>query len=121
MNANFFMVLFPSYPEGVLAEVRAIRQGKVKRHWVRSATDLVGKANELRESCDVYFGVGARRGHNGGREAVAYTNALWADLDKPVDDSRRILDGFGLEQWIAREAGLPQPPAPVVSSLPQRH
>ncbi|MCJ7511263.1 MAG: helix-turn-helix domain-containing protein [Dehalococcoidia bacterium] len=34
---------------------------------------------------------------------------------------RRILvPRFGLEQWIAREAGLPQPPHPVVS-LPQRH
>jgi len=35
---------------------------------------------------------------------------------------RRILiPRFGLEQWIAREAGLPQPPPEVVSSLPQRH
>jgi len=35
---------------------------------------------------------------------------------------RRILiPRFGLEEWIAREAGLPQPPPPVVSSLPQRH
>jgi len=35
---------------------------------------------------------------------------------------RRILiPRFGLEQWIAREAGLPQPPTSVVSSLPQRH
>jgi excisionase family DNA binding protein len=34
---------------------------------------------------------------------------------------RRILvPRFGLEQWIAREAGLPQPPRPMVS-LPQRH
>ena len=35
---------------------------------------------------------------------------------------RRILiPRFGLEEWIAREAGLPQPPPVVVSSLPQRH
>ena len=35
---------------------------------------------------------------------------------------RRILiPRFGLEQWIAREAGLPQRPPPVVSSLPQSH
>jgi excisionase family DNA binding protein len=35
---------------------------------------------------------------------------------------RRILiPRFGLEQWIAREAGLPQPPSSVVSSLPQQH
>ena len=35
---------------------------------------------------------------------------------------RRILiPRFGLEEWIAREAGLPQPPHSVVSSLPQRH
>ena len=35
---------------------------------------------------------------------------------------RRILiPRMGLEQWIAREAGLPQPPPVVVSSLPQRH
>lgn len=33
---------------------------------------------------------------------------------------RRILvPRFGLEQWIAREAGLPQPPHPM-ASLPQR-
>jgi prophage regulatory protein len=35
---------------------------------------------------------------------------------------RRILvPRFGLEAWIAHEAGLPQPPPEVVSSLPQRH
>jgi len=34
---------------------------------------------------------------------------------------RRVLvPRFGLEQWIAREAGLPQPP-PAVVSFPQRH
>jgi putative molybdopterin biosynthesis protein len=28
---------------------------------------------------------------------------------------------FGLEQWIARETGLPSAPPPVVSSPPQCH
>jgi excisionase family DNA binding protein len=28
---------------------------------------------------------------------------------------------WGLEQWVAREAGLPQPPPQVVSFGPQRH
>ncbi len=27
----------------------------------------------------------------------------------------------GLEAWIARESGLPQPPTPVVSFMPQPH
>lgn len=34
---------------------------------------------------------------------------------------RVLIPRFGLEQWIAREAGLPQPPSLMVSSLPQRH
>ena len=35
---------------------------------------------------------------------------------------RRILiPRFGLEQWIAREAGLPQAPPPVVPLPVQRH
>lgn len=35
---------------------------------------------------------------------------------------RRILiPRFGLEQWIAREAGLSQPPPPVLSLPLQRH
>jgi len=35
---------------------------------------------------------------------------------------RRVLvPRFGLEQWIAREAGLPLPPPAVVSFPPQRH
>ena len=27
----------------------------------------------------------------------------------------------GLEAWIAQESGLPQPPSPVVSFMPQHH
>ncbi len=35
---------------------------------------------------------------------------------------RRILiPRHGLEQWIAQEAGLPEPPPPVVSFGAQRH
>ena len=35
---------------------------------------------------------------------------------------RRILiPRHGLEQWIAQEAGLPQPPPPVLQCGPQRH
>ena len=35
---------------------------------------------------------------------------------------RRILvPRFGLEQWLANEAGVAQPPTSVVSSPPQRH
>ncbi len=35
---------------------------------------------------------------------------------------RRILiPRHGLEQWIAREAGLPPPPTPVLQFEPQRH
>lgn len=34
---------------------------------------------------------------------------------------RVLIPRQGLENWIAREAELPQPQPPVVSSLPQRH
>ena len=35
---------------------------------------------------------------------------------------RRILvPRFGLEQWLANEAGVAQPPTSVLSSPPQRH
>ena len=34
---------------------------------------------------------------------------------------RILIPRHGLEQWIAREAGLPQPPPPVLQFGPQRH
>jgi len=35
---------------------------------------------------------------------------------------RVLIPRWGLEQWIAREAGLPSPPSPVVDLAPsQRH
>jgi excisionase family DNA binding protein len=34
---------------------------------------------------------------------------------------RVVIPRYGLEQWIAREAGLPEPPSPVVSFALQRH
>jgi len=34
---------------------------------------------------------------------------------------RVLIPRVGLEQWLAKEAGLAQPPPPMVSLPPQRH
>jgi len=101
---RFLEALFPEWPAGVFAEVRAFKDGKVKRRWVRSATELVDIANQLKATHDVYYGVCPRRGCKGKKAAVAYVAALWGDLDMPLHETRRILADF------------PLPPSGIVSS-----
>lgn len=101
---RFLDALFPEWPAEVFAEVRAFKDGKVKRRWVRSTTELVDIANQLKATHDVYYGVCPRRGRSGKKENIAYVAALWADLDKPLDEVRRILANF------------PLPPSGIVSS-----
>jgi hypothetical protein len=92
----FLEALFPEWPAGVFVEVRAFKDRKLQRHWLRSTSDLLDLTEKLKADHDIYFGIGPRRGRNGTREAVAYINTLWADLDMPVDETRRVLVDFEL-------------------------
>lgn len=101
---KFLMALFPQWTGNTFAEVRAFRNGTPQQHWLRSASDIIATANKLKPTHDVYIGVGARRGKNGGKEGVTYIGALWVDMDMPLPEARRRLDGFEL------------PPSAVVAS-----
>lgn len=94
---DFFLSLFPTWPAGAFAEVRAIQSGKVEQHWERSATAIVDLAARLAPTHEVYFGVNLRRGKNGKKEGVASVGAVHVDIDMPLADAINALKKIPLD------------------------
>jgi len=95
-NQAFLMALFPEWPAGVFAEVRALKDEVWTQHWERSATGILDRARRLSPTHDVYFGVNPRRGRNGTKDAVAYVGAFHVDMDCPLEDALDRLHSFPL-------------------------
>ena len=102
---KFLQALFPDLEDGHCCEIRAIRNGHVKRYWPTSVDEIISVAGVLSAEYDVYFGPAARRGHVGTKGGVAYVSALWTDLDKTPDEAVRILAIFSLAPSAIVESG----------------
>ena len=70
--------------QGEFIELRTVRRdGSVRQEFIPHAelTRAAARAIELRDSGDVYFGVGLRARQSGGKDAVLELPAVWVDLD----------------------------------------
>ena len=70
--------------QGEFIELRTVRRdGSVRQEFIPHAelTRAAARAIELRDSGDVFFGVGLRARQFGGKDAVLELPAVWIDLD----------------------------------------
>ena len=107
---DFLVALFPEWPAGTFAEIRAFQPGKKgeppkRREWVRTATALLNTSGGLSPTLEVYYGINLRRGHNGEKGDVAYVGALHADIDRPPDEALEALARFPLPPSVVVKSG----------------
>ncbi len=105
--SEFLSSWFAYVPADQIIELRAISAGdrSVLQEWftLEAVPDLVGRAFELTEEYDVYFGVCPRIQPRGDKASVTFAPGLWADLD-----FKRFEDGEA--GALRRLAVFPLPP-----------
>lgn len=84
-TVEFLQALFPELGPTALVELRGFAPGQKGpprlRRWCESLDELQALCEEHRSNLDLYIGVAARRRRKGTKEDLAYTGALWADID----------------------------------------
>jgi hypothetical protein len=104
----FLEALLPGLEtRGAFIEQRALRHGKPTVDFASDVTGALAFCERVRKTHDAFFGIAARsrRGH-GGKKDLAFSRALWADIDLPHAEA-------GLN-----ESGLPRPSILVATGTP---
>lgn len=93
---HLFDRLFLDLPRQNTIDIRAIKRelpedspDKIRqRFFINTIGAMQWAKQQALEGFEAYYGVAVRKGHDGSKAGVAYTRALWADLDgsRPLKD-----------------------------------
>src|SRR5690348_4779738 len=81
--AEFFQILFPRLGSGEQVELRCrnCKTNNFHSEFFHSTSALLARAEELKNTHDVYFGPATRHGDRGDKQHCYRSRVLWADID----------------------------------------